>query len=662
MKKTRIIAAVAVAALTMAGLAALPPAAAGHNAGRAGDSGRHQQTAAQQRALRDLALSAGLQVERKHATLPTVKSHGTTVNAANPYLAEVPDPAKVDYHYWARYLQRMSAKQAKRAPLNKAVTPFVYDEKEPSGQFGSNDRQANAERISGFGFGAGKTPAVRIIGQLSPPDVFVDTLATAEDQGAIPLATDTGIPATSQGVEVTSEIGDGPHGSAGDGSGDFDFFKVTAAAGDTIHATTAGSDFDTLLLVYDAAGNILAANDDANGTLQSELTFQAAQAGDYYVMVTGFLSLPNDPFDSGSGTGSDSEGNYDLQITTGGDTDYYAVRLHPGDVLGGTVRGAATDLVVHKFNGAPRVGSFQDASFIYPIQSPLPGGGNAVFGYVAEQAGWYAVSTSIGDGDYRITLEVYRPGSESARRGAKQKIFLDFDGARANTAIFGGGGVSQLAPLSSFLGRWGLPGSRLNPLIDRVVTTVKENIRDDLVARGLNGQVRVKVLNSRDNPDTFGRPNVSRVIVGGTIAQSGVFTIGIAQSIDPGNYAHQETALVLLDTVSDPDVTNDASFNAYIQPGSNKVRFIGTALGNIVSHETGHFVGSFHVDQFNDVLNLMDQGGNFPLLFGVGADGVGGTADDPDVDFGVDTYNPNEGFTGLEDTLNNTAWAFRPGQ
>ena len=57
-------------------------------------------------------------------------------------------------------------------------------------------------------------------------------------------------------------------------------------------------------------------------------------------------------------------------------------------------------------------------------------------------------------------------------------------------------------------------------------------------------------------------------------------------------------------------------------------------------------MGSFHVDQFNDVLNLMDQGGNFPLLYGVGDDGIGGTADDPDVDFGDDTYNPNEGFTG----------------
>ena len=185
-----------------------------------------------------------------------------------------------------------------------------------------------------------------------------------------------------------------------------------------------------------------------------------------------------------------------------------------------------------------------------------------------------------------------------------------------------------------------------DPLIDEVVATVKENIKTDLVAQGLN-QTSRSTCSTVVTTRTRSATRTCRVsIVGGTIDQSGVDTIGIAQSIDPGNYGHEETALVLLDVVSDPDTDDDASFNAYIDAGSDRIKFIGTALGNIVSHETGHFVGSFHVDQFNDVLNLMDQGGNFPLLYGVGDDGIGGTADDPDVDFGVDTYNPNEGFHG----------------
>jgi hypothetical protein len=114
-----------------------------------------------------------------------------------------------------------------------------------------------------------------------------------------------------------------------------------------------------------------------------------------------------------------------------------------------------------------------------------------------------------------------------------------------------------------------------------------------------------------------------------------------------------------LDLVSGPR-SDDASFNFYLRPQSDRVKFVGTALGNIVSHEAGHFVGSWHVDQFNDVLNLMDQGGNFPLLYAVGPDGIGGTADDPDVDFGGDLFNPNEGFTGIENTAVRTLWGLHP--
>ncbi len=45
------------------------------------------------------------------------------------------------------------------------------------------------------------------------------------------------------------------------------------------------------------------------------------------------------------------------------------------------------------------------------------------------------------------------------------------------------------------------------------------------------------------------------------------------------------------------------------------------------------------------------------MLFGVGPDGVGGTADDVDVDFGEDTYNPLDFFTGIQDTATNTRFA-----
>ena len=85
------------------------------------------------------------------------------------------------------------------------------------------------------------------------------------------------------------------------------------------------------------------------------------------------------------------------------------------------------------------------------------------------------------------------------------------------------------------------------------------------------------------------------------------------------------------------------------------MKFIGRALGNVIAHEIGHMIGSFHIDQFNDMLNLMDAGGNFPLLLRRRrrtASAAPPTT--PTWTSATDTLHPNEGFTGLEDTLNNS--------
>jgi len=105
-----------------------------------------------------------------------------------------------------------------------------------------------------------------------------------------------------------------------------------------------------------------------------------------------------------------------------------------------------------------------------------------------------------------------------------------------------------------------------------------------------------------------------------------------------------------------------ASINTYLTPASDRIAFIGQAVGNIVSQEAGHFLGSFHVDQFDASANLMDRGGNAPAIFGVGPDGVGGTADDLDVDFGDDVFVPDEGLTGIEETLVRTAFGLSRGR
>jgi hypothetical protein len=605
-----------------------------------------------------LAQKIGMQTVPKGAAAKLKKS--TAAAPVNPLLSIVPDSSKIDYAYWKGVTEQKSKARAAaaakaRAATKAAVEPLLVDEQEPDAVRGGNDTTANAQLIPQFGTGSGKRPAARILGTLAPPPAPATLPAVPEDNGSIPLAGETGL-TNGRSVSTSGTIGDGPHGSAGDGTGDFDFYAVRGvAAGSRIVAditTPAGSELDSMLILYNAAGEEVAFNDDEDfGILDSLLTARVPAAGDYFLAVAGFPNLPADPNDSGSGDGAGAEGAYGLTIGLNNtDVDYYAVNLRPGDVLSGSVTGAGTSLQVFDTAGTEVFGSTQDASSIYPANTPLTGGGNAVVDHVVKKAGKYYVAVGGGSGNYDVTLEAYRSGP--LRTGATQTIFLDFDGARVNTGIFGGPGVRTLSPFSAFLGRWGIPASQQNAVINRVIATVTENLKTDF--SGTN----IRILNSRDNADPFGQANVSRLIIGGTIEESGIETIGIAQSIDPGNYETEETALILLDVVSgDVDEWGDASFNYYITPASDKVKFVGTALGNIASHEAGHYLGNWHVDQFNDVLNLMDQGGNFPLLYAVGPDGIGGTADDPDVDFGPDTLNPNEGFTGIEDTYTRVKYA-----
>jgi hypothetical protein len=581
---------------------------------------------------------------------------------ANPFLADLPAGAKVDYKAWSKYLKSQNAAKAKarletlkaqKSPALTTVTaaPVVVDEDEPDGTSGSNDTVATAQEIDVFGTAAKKAPKIRILGSLDNEAVAVDAIdPSTEDDGDINKAADTGVNGDRQGASTTGTIGDGPFGSDGTGSGDYDYYQVSADAGQAITIQTGGT-LDTTVTLYDAQGNVVAYNDDiAFPNVSSRVVYRSAAGGTYFAAVAGFGADPVDPFDSSVGFGAGSEGPYSVTFTAGAvDSDVYGVKLRAGDVLGASITGSASELDIYDSTGRLVHGSQQDASSIYPMASPLPGGGNAVNDYVATTTGWYYIGAATGSGGYDITVEGYRPVLQGAK--PTQTLFLDFDGARVNTGVFGGTGNVNLSPFSAFVAKWGLTNADRNKLIDAVTAGVTENIKQDMLEKGLNPRFKLKVTNSKDNPDTWGQPNVSRIIVGGTIAESGVPTIGIAQSIDPGNFETQETALVLLDELSNPSGPED-SLNTYITPASDKIAFIGHALGNVIAHEAGHYFGNFHTDNEDAQVNVMDAGGTgFANLFGVGPDGVGGTADDPDVDFGEDQFIPAEGFTGIEDTL-----------
>lgn len=339
------------------------------------------------------------------------------------------------------------------------------------------------------------------------------------------------------------------------------------------------------------------------------------------------------------------------------DVDVYRFTLRAGDILGVRLTGEGRQVAIFDPTGTQMQGSAQDFTALYPEPSPLPRGGNAVADHVAAVGGTHYLAVSNGTGDYEAAVQVHRPTLERER--LPQAVFLDFDGATVDLAKFEidpNPGVRTLSPFATFIGQWGLSAADEPAVIRQIIRTVRENLAEDVAARGNNPNTRLVILNSLDHPDVFGHANVSRVVVGGTTTEAGFATVGIAESIDPGNFAHEESALVLQDFLAQP-AGPAVSLNTYLTPQSNRIRFIGQAIGNIVAHEIGHYVGSWHTDNTNATQNLMDAGGaGIAGFFGVGPDGVGGTADDTDNDLVTDVFRPLEEFTGFEDSLNRTAF------
>ena len=560
------------------------------------------------------ALDLGIQVAPKESGAAAL----TARTNPNPYLANLPDITDADYFAWNKVMHERAEQRADSAKLaatrrtafgtsgrgvnaRGVLTPFVHDEEEPAGSSGSNDSHPDAEPVPGFGTAAARMPAVRILGELAAPVGSTPrTVTTEEDQGAIPLATSTGI--AGNGASVTdSVLGDGPHGpvaSGGSGANDFDFYSVDVAAGETLTADTEGSPTgtDTILVVWDADGTPLIADDDSGTGVLSSLSFQPETPGTYYVMVGGYAfdPLPADPFDSGSGAGGADTGAYRVSIASRRlDADYFSVRLRPGDVVGAGAEGAATGLTVRTPSGEERVGGIgTDASSLYPPTSPLIGGGNTAIAYVAEEAGWYSLQVSGGTGAYDVTVEGYRPGTQGDR-GQRQTVLLDFAPGRVNTGTWGGPGTRSVSPFSAFVPQWGIARADARRLENRITNQVRRNLQAEIA--GTNPAVDVEVLNARGNEDLIGQENVSRIYVAGTIAETGISTIGIAQYIDPGNFGHQDEAIVLLDVLSAP-AGPESSLNTYMDASSDRVAFVSAAVANVTAHEVGHTIGNYHTD------------------------------------------------------------------
>lgn len=372
------------------------------------------------------------------------------------------------------------------------------------------------------------------------------------------------------------------------------------------------------------------------------------------------------------------------RIETTGDRDWYVLQLRAGDVIGATLNGRnGLNPALRLVNAAGELMMGNDdargTGVALPKESPLPRHNpdaiDSVVYYVVPAAGMYYLEASAsGDastGGYNLELMIARPGLERQPVGTHQILFLDFDGAAVNFTPFGAevSGTKQLRPLSSFLPSWGLSAADENAVIDGVVAKVRQKLATYVRANGLNGdyaatgvpgQFDLEIRNSRDNPDEFGKnPFVSRVVVGGTAAETGFppNRLGNSQYIDVGNFKTDDEAVAFL------GVFEPALAVIEIAPPATKLDFITEGISIIVSHEAGHIFGCFHTDQdfnapFDGTPSLMDPN----LNTFVGPDLVFGSADDKDMHFIAEPYYHNEVFSGLDDTLNTVSFGLSTGK
>lgn len=598
----------------------------------------------------------------------------------NPVLSFLPAGVEGDWQYWDARMRHDAAERRAQRQAAGALAGLELVEGEAVGATAANDLPELAEALAGVGSRPGESSTVLVRGTLQAPPV--ELAPATEPDGSIPQARALGI-GGGDVVRVPGTIGDGAGAQA-----DFDFFALDAAAGQRLQVSVRTplpqEDLDPIVALFNSAGSLVTANDNrpTNGVLldrDSVLDLRIETAGTYYVVVGGFNPIglgdlppqfPSDPFDPASGPPPGSEGIYTVAVgldpPASADRDFFALELRAGDILGAIVDGAAAGVSLHGPGGFLVGTRGGNLSGIYPQASPLPVGGRAAVARVIEEDGLYAVGvelpTDFDASEYTLEIGIHPAPLGASPTPARQILYLDFDGASVDLGGFGGvpGTFADLSPLAAFLDGWDLAAADEDALIDAITSAFQENVEEDLRARGANGDFQtsgrpgdfdVEIRTSRDHQDPAGDPLASRIVVGGTIDELGLGTIGIAQSVDVGNFAAAETAIVLLDLLSAEEGDPNSLNSIERAPGLSLIDFVGRSVGAIAAHEAGHLVANFHTARDVGPTSLMDRGGNLPRFAGVGEDGVAGTVDDEDVDFGEDAYEPAEGFLGVEDTL-----------
>jgi hypothetical protein len=548
-----------------------------------------------------------------------------------------------------------------RAPASGSYHAVVgrFTEARPTDPFSANLTRTTSQRGGAY----------RLTVEVLPPETFDGS--STEDDGSRETANPVGLSGADGGSRTLSGTISDP--------GDADHYRVEGLApGQQLQVEVFSEVYDTPFEAkVDAFGPTGAAHSivsdtDAPGGSAFQLT--ADETGDHTVAIT--AARPN------SGL-RDADYAVRFSVAPGADTDVYLVDLRAGDVLSVRAEGEAGQVTLTDANGAV-VGQATNATFslAYPTNSPLLRGGSVALSHVAPVHQQLYVRVDDGVGSYRLRLRADRPGLENAPVGTTQKLFIDFDGApvpdfvatsseRSGAPATDGSGEAgspdasapaQLSPMSDHLEGLGVPEERTDEFIDRILAIVDQRLRADVRASAINPSADLVILNSRDHADPRGRANVSRAIVGGSAEELGVDTVGLAEAIDPGNFDTEQTAVVLLAGLASPSDPLSLRRIPVASP-DQRMDLAATAVGAILVHEVSHLLGTYHSDPANELISASDTGGNLLALTGVGADGVFGTADDlGPAAFVSDTFDPDEPFTGTQNSPARLAWGLSTGK
>jgi hypothetical protein len=202
-----------------------------------------------------------------------------------------------------------------------------------------------------------------------------------------------------------------------------------------------------------------------------------------------------------------------------------------------------------------------------------------------------AVDTTFFATDYMVFGRM----TESFTRATDQQqiIFIDWDGATNIPNNFSG--LSQFVNIPAFnVQDFGLEPIFRDEFIDATMAEMREEL-ERIRIQDINGNFSFELRDSLHYPDPGNRPNVTRVIIGGTDSLIGFsgFAFGIADSVDTGNQVGNNNVLVFSKSIADFRLGGQIPLGF----GPDQIPTLAQDLADFVaSHELGHVLGGWHTE------------------------------------------------------------------